>query len=159
MNLRYLLEQQHADLTAEGVVTYPNPIDNYASGQANPLVFNSAEIHVFMNKSDRNYLSLQGEHECDISYGAGHTSFISEDKNQSASFFNNEDQSQTSSQFSSCLAGPSTRYSSHCSEMKNSTTRMNGTSAKFKSMSLGNEQGSVFNSTSHTFRGIFFFGT
>ena len=129
---RYFIEQQNADLAAEGVVTYPHPIDS----QSDSPVFNSSEIHVFMNRSDRNYLSLQGEHQYDISYGAGHGSFISEDKDANSSLLDREDQFQATRQFPTCLAGPSTSYSSQTTEHMHADSSMINTSVKLCNLSL-----------------------
>ena len=129
------MEQQNADMTAEGVVTYPHPTDSHTISQANSSVFNSGEIHVFMNRSERNYLRLQGDHEHDISYGAGHSSFLSEDKDPTSC--RNKDQPPITSQLPiKCLAGPSTSYSSHQYSLRYSEACIADTTAKLKGLSL-----------------------
>ena len=130
------MEQQNADMTAEGVVTYPHPTDSNTLSQNNSAVFNSGEIHVFMNRSERNYLRLQGDHEHDISYGAGHSSFLSDDKVPTSC--RNKDQPQITSQLPmKCLAGPSTSCSSHQSSQGYSEASIADTSAKLEGLSVG----------------------
>lgn len=132
-------------MTAEGVVTYPNPVDSHTSSHADSPVWNSSEIHVFMNRSERNYLSLQGEHEYDISYGAGHSSFLSEDKKVSSLLDSGERQSENSnSQMPPCLAGPSTSYSSQHTQQKS----MTNTAERLSSLSLNPDVPSTSRDTS-----------
>ena len=120
-------------MTAEGVVTYPHPIDSHTSSRISSPVCSSGEIHVFMNRSERNYLRLQGDHKYDISYGAGHSSFLLEEKER-----RDGDHCQVPSQPSTkCSAGPSTSYSSQQSISLGSETSLFDTSAKLKGLSLG----------------------
>ncbi len=119
------MEQQNADLTAEGIVTYPHPVDTWVSGASDsPPALSNLQKLVFVNRKKRNYLSLQGDHKYDISYGAGHRSFAVGDEESVRTDSCHPDRKE------GCLAGPSGEYKHVAVQTKSSGTESGGLSGR-----------------------------